>query len=151
MGLETYISTDPKDFLKRQVKETPEKPLKKEKPELKLQVPKHDGWAKTKHKCEDMIKKNIEYVKGLTPPEVQPKYVDTRNGDKHVFETSGLKLMHVNNINESFGVPPKYLLKRMRASERAKMKEKDKEDRELLPKCRYLTRQERQDLLDVSS
>lgn len=78
------------------------------------------------------------------------EYVITRKGEKQPLIESGMVPIHMKHNNtHPFGKTPHYLIQRMRDREKRHRQLRDLGDIEALPKCRYVTRQERDELLNV--
>lgn len=150
MGQAEEPLKDPKNYLRKRTGKSAKtlgKPPKPPKLEQEAKIPKPE---KSKPRVKrDYIRKNILEVKNVIfrPPEA--KYADTRYGTTYPLEDSGFKLKYSVD-KEKFGRPPNYLLKRMRSKEFHEKMGQDISEIESLPKCRYITRQERDALLNVS-
>lgn len=90
---------------------------------------------------------NIRSVIMQKPRRPSARYVDTRNGDFHQLQKSGLRPYYI--FKSDFGKPPKYLTNRMKElalyEENMRMEEMKKQ-----PKYRYITQDERNEILRVS-
>lgn len=93
------------------------------------------------------IVENIKAAIKAHPKRPLPRYIDTRIGDRHDVVKSGLMPTHV--YQPKFGKLPKYLMKRIRDAAQQAELHRDEEARKQ-PLCRYLTQEERSDLLGVS-
>lgn len=145
MGPAEYKPNDPHNFLKKHsVKKMPEKPLNKETSPHQLSVPLHNNWVKKTTKPANFIKQNILYAKKLKPIEPVPRIVYTRTGSSCLLDTSGQRPQ-----DGSRSTIPKYMMRLMETKMIESKRQKDLELIRHLPKCRYMTRQERQDLLNV--
>lgn len=103
-----------------------------------------DGGDKGKKK--DFKSENIKRVLSAEPRRPLPRFVDTKNGDKNMVEGSGLMPMHV--FSTKFGKIPPYLVKRMRDAANQENVLRDEQAR-VQPKYRYITQEERGELLCV--
>lgn len=90
---------------------------------------------------------NIKSAVAQKPRRPSARYVDTRNGDFHDLLKSGLRPIYVYKPN--FGKSPKYLMHRLKElalyDERMRAEELKKQ-----PKYRYITQDERNEILRVS-
>lgn len=77
----------------------------------------------------------------------RPRYVDTKHGDSHDLKQSGLQPMYV--YQPTFGKLPNYLIKRIRDAALSEEMFRDAQVRKQ-PLCRYVTQEERAELLGVS-
>lgn len=89
---------------------------------------------------------NIRSAMMLKPRRPSARYVDTRKGDFHELERSGLHPLYV--YKPDFGKPPKYLTCRMKEISLREEKRRAEEIKRQ-PKYRYITRDERSELLRV--
>lgn len=98
-------------------------------------------------KEKNFIRNNVINAKQKKPITPEPKFVDTRTGTRQRVENSGLEPHYV--YSKKFGKPPNYLLRHVENKNKTMQAIKDKEDINTLSKCHYITRQERQNLLNV--
>ncbi|KAF0294255.1 Enkurin [Amphibalanus amphitrite] len=89
-------------------------------------------------------KKEVKEKQNVYVPE--RKYVDTKGGDKHTLEPSGLKLRYV--FKKDFGKTPKYLAKRD-VEMREAQEQREREAREAIEsqKAKQISEEERQEML----
>lgn len=89
-------------------------------------------------------KKEVKKAQDIYVPE--RKYVDTKGGDKHTLEPSGLKLRYV--FKKDFGTAPKYL-KRREEEQKFTKEERDRQAQEAIDsqKAKQVSEEERQELL----
>lgn len=76
-----------------------------------------------------------------------PRYVDSCRGDTHDLKRSGLQPTYVYQVN--YGKLPKYLIKRIHDAALQEEQFRDSQVRRQ-PLCRYVTQEERGELLGVS-
>ncbi|XP_053323097.1 enkurin [Spea bombifrons] len=69
------------------------------------------------HSNKSFIKTNVVEAVMAVPKKPQPIYVDTKKGDKHLLETSGLTPKYIKK--KDFGSTPEYLVKRNEEVRRA--------------------------------
>lgn len=88
-------------------------------------------------------------AKGTTHKTVRklPRYVDSRTGDTHDLKPSGLMPTYV--YQENYGKLPKYLIKRIHEAALQEEHFRDAQVRRQ-PLCRYVTQEERAELLGVT-
>ncbi|KAJ8985116.1 hypothetical protein NQ317_012766 [Molorchus minor] len=91
----------------------------------------------------NFVSHNIKLVKEMKPKEPIPKLVIDRTGTKKPL-SGGLEPVFI--MSEEFGKPPHYLLRFVKKHNKQKYLEKDTEGLEK-PKCRYITKEERDQLL----
>lgn len=84
--------------------------------------------------------------KPLKTIRTRPRYVDSNRGDAHDLKKSGLMPTYVYQAN--FGKLPKYLIKRIRDAALQEEMFRDAQVRKQ-PLCRYVTQEERAELLGV--
>lgn len=88
---------------------------------------------------------NIQSVVKAKPRRPSARYVDTRRGDFHFVQGSGLLPTHI--YQPKFGKVPTYLVRRIKEiadeDENARREEISRQ-----PKCRFVTHEERQEILD---
>lgn len=108
-------------------------------------IPKKQELAPTKVK--NFKSANIETVCKMAPKRAEPRYVDTKNGAYHDLRKSGLMPAYV--YQPKFGKLPKYLINRIREVERQEEMYRDEEAGSNQPLCRYVTQEERTELLGV--
>lgn len=94
----------------------------------------------------DFKARNINTVVKSAPMRPVPRYVDTRTGDFHDLKRSGCMPCYVHT--PKFGKLPKYLIKRIRDAAAQEELFRDEEVRKQ-PLCRYVTQEERAELLGV--
>jgi hypothetical protein len=107
---------------------------------------------KSEFKCDiqpkniDFKKENIKSVVTCPAKKPKPRYADTRKGDFHDLEPSGLVPVYM--CQQKFGKLPVYLCKRRREMEAQKQKvfEENMKDDSL---CQYVEQQKRIDILRV--
>lgn len=85
--------------------------------------------------------------KPLRTIRIRPRYVDSNRGDTHDLKRSGLMPTYVYQAD--FGKLPKYLIKRIRDAALQEEMFRDAQVRKQ-PLCRYVTQEERAELLGVS-
>lgn len=107
---------------------------------------KDDKKGESKDNAKDFKKNNIEAAVKSAPVRQLPRYVDTKNGDFHDLKKSGLMPLYV--YQPKFGKLPKYLIKRIRDAAAQEELFRDEEVRKQ-PLCRYVTQEERAELLGV--
>lgn len=149
MGPAEYPLPDPSNFLRKKSKAKRPQSQNFErhcmKHEKRCALPNAKG--ELKHKDINFIKDNVKVMNNLKPPEQEPKIVDTRTGTTKKVNTSmDPHYIHLKN----FGKCPHYLLQRIQKHKQLLQTIQDKESLKDLPNCRYITRQERQDILNVS-
>lgn len=98
--------------------------------------------------CKNFKKDNIKQVVCATAKRPKPKFCDTRNGDFHDLEKSGLAPVYV--YAKKFGKCPGYIIKKKREEIQKEMHARN-EELEKQPKCRYISSEERAKLLGVCS
>lgn len=86
-------------------------------------------------------------VKELKTIRKIPRYVDSCRGDTHDLKRSGLMPTYV--YHENYGKLPKYLIKRIHEAALYEERYRDAQVRRQ-PLCRYVTQEERGELLGVS-
>lgn len=88
---------------------------------------------------------NIRSVVKANPRRPSARYVDTRKGDFHYVQGSGLLPTYI--YQPKFGNVPNYLLRRTKelSAEEERIR---REEISRQPKCRYVTHDERQEILD---
>ncbi|NXL28990.1 ENKUR protein, partial [Glaucidium brasilianum] len=121
MGPAKVAEPSPKNFLQKHSKE-PKLPARKKEPDSKklpaLSVPR-----RTDHPVVGIQSKknfiNANAVAAITglPKKPQPIFVDRRQGDKYLLETSGLAPKYIKK--KDYGVIPKYLTRRNEEIKRA--------------------------------
>ncbi|KAJ9575740.1 hypothetical protein L9F63_007386 [Diploptera punctata] len=89
--------------------------------------------------------KNIIQAVRLAPRQPQRNYVDTKKGDAHPLEPSGLEPHYI--LKKSFGKSPNYLRLRQ-LEEDSENKQKEAEINRFKPEGRYITEKERLALLE---
>ncbi|XP_040157326.1 enkurin [Anopheles arabiensis] len=95
-------------------------------------------------KVVDFRKENIKKVVAANPKKPRPRYADTRKGDFHDLEKSGL--MPIYMCQPKFGKVPQYLTRRKK--DLAAQKDRLIEDRaQQQPRCSYILQEERVELL----
>ena len=99
-----------------------------------------------KPESKDFKKKNASAVIKSAPVRKMPRFVDTKNGDFHDLKKSGLVPMYI--YQPKFGNLPKYLIRRIRDAAKQEENLRDQEVRQQ-PLCRYVTQEERAELLGV--
>lgn len=111
-------------------------------------VPKRDATAKhtAASTNTDFKARNINTVVKSAPVRPIPRYVDTKTGDFHDLKRSGCMPYYV--FSPKFGKLPKYLIKRIRDAATEEQQFRDAEVRKQ-PLCRYVTQEERSELLGV--
>lgn len=90
---------------------------------------------------------NIRSAMNSKPRRPSARYVDTRNGDFHELQKSGLRPFYVYKPN--FGKLPKYLVHRTKELASLDGKKRSEEIKKQ-PKYRYITQDERNEILRVS-
>lgn len=90
---------------------------------------------------------NIETISKMTPKRTEPRYVDTKKGDYHDLRKSGLMPAYI--YQPKFGKLPKYLINRIREVGRQEEMYRDEVAGSNQPLCRYVTQEERAELLGV--
>lgn len=88
---------------------------------------------------------NIQSVMQATPRRPQPRYVDTRNGDFHDLQKSGLKPLFI--YRPKFGAVPNYIKQRVQQIRDLEERQRQHEIRKQ-KMCRYVTQTERNEVLD---
>lgn len=114
----------------------------------KPQVPKRSETAEIRHNEKNWKEENIKRVVSAAPRQTLPRYVDTKKGDFHDLKSSGLMPVYI--YQEKYGKLPKYLVKRMKDLRNLREMYKE-EDARKQPLCRYITQEERTELLGVIS
>lgn len=153
MGPPSEDPPDPSNFLKKhaeiglKAKHEQEKfrCLKTEKlpsvPRVSELAKQYEGRCKKK----DFITENIKYVLEKKPKDPEKRVVVDRHGDtKHLCR--GLEPQYI--YSPTFGKTPDYLTRLIKIKEKVLQLKKDKYGTEQ-PKCRYITREERDNLLAV--
>jgi len=109
-------------------------------------IPKRNSDNKKQKKDINFKIENIKKIIHQTPRRPKPRYADTKNGDFHDLEKSGLMPIYI--YQPKFGKLPSYLIKRIRdAAIQQEMREDDAARKQ--PLCRYITQEERAELLGV--
>ncbi|NXJ77956.1 ENKUR protein, partial [Trogon melanurus] len=122
MGPAKVALPSPKDFLQKHSKEPKLPARKKERDSQKL--PELSVPRRTDHPVMGIQSKknfiNSNAIAAITgpPKKPQPIYVDRRQGDKYLLETSGLVPKYIKK--KDYGVTPKYLTRRNEEMERAR-------------------------------
>lgn len=148
MGPAEYPPPDPSKFLRKKPKGKPPKSENFERHCMKHEkcCPLPSAKGELKHKHINFIADNVKVVKNLKPPVQVPKIVDTRNGSSKKVDSS----MDPHYIHlKDFGKRPHYLLQRVRKHKQLLQAVQDERTLKDLPNCRYVTQQERQDILNV--
>lgn len=150
MGPPEISPENPKNYLRKHSGKTgqvlKDKPAPPNMTNMQSRLPKPVTIPKRRRT--NFIRKNVLNVKKIEFTEPEPKYVDTRDGSRHYLEDSGYKLKYSINKGK-YGLLPKYLVKRMVVQQLCDKAEQDDTEIVNLPKCRYITRQEREELLQV--
>lgn len=98
--------------------------------------------------CRNFRLENVKRVVSLVPNCPKPRFCDTRHGDFHDLQKSGLVPFYV--LQEKFGKCPGYIVKRRQMA--AKKEEKAKEEAmEKQTKCRFIMAEEREKILGVGT
>uniref|UniRef100_A0A8C6YEG8 Enkurin, TRPC channel interacting protein n=1 Tax=Naja naja TaxID=35670 RepID=A0A8C6YEG8_NAJNA len=141
----------PKNFLQKHSKE-PKLPARKKdhhsKKALELSVPKRTDHPIMGVQCtRNFINTNTSNAIMAVPKKPLPVYVDRRQGDRFLLETSGLVPKYLKK--KDYGVIPKYVIKRNEDTKKAQ-EEYDAYVRETLRQkaMKRLTEQERETLLE---
>ncbi|XP_058124073.1 enkurin [Anopheles ziemanni] len=95
-------------------------------------------------KIVDFKKENIKKVVTASPKKVRPRYADTRKGDFHDLEKSGLMPIYV--CKPKFGKVPQYLTRRKKdlTAQKERLIEQQAQQK---PRCSYISQEERVELL----
>lgn len=96
--------------------------------------------------CKNFKKDNIKQVVCAAPKRPKPKFCDTRNGDFHDLEKSGLAPVYI--YAKKFGKCPGYIINKRRQEIQKEMHARN-EELEKQPKCRYISPEDRAKLLGV--
>lgn len=150
-GYQHYKPDDPCQFMRKQTKKPMTSPP--DPPKHKLiglaKVDDHTpvSFKNHKHITKDFItnnKKEVKTKQDIYVPE--RKYADTRGGDTHILEPSGLKLRYV--FKKDFGTSPNYLLRREHEMKKAH-EERERRAFEAVEaqKAKQIPESERQELL----
>lgn len=91
---------------------------------------------------------NIKNVCNMMPKRTAPRFVDTKTGDFHDLRKSGLMPAYI--YQPKFGKLPTYLINRIREAGRQEEMYRDQVAGSNQPLCRYVTQEERSELLGVS-
>lgn len=102
--------------------------------------------AKDKKTGKDFKKENVLSAIKMKPKTPIPRYVDSIHGDFHDLRPSGLQPSFIHK--PKFGKLPRYLIKRIREQAELEEKFRDAEVRKQ-PLCRYVTQEERNELIEV--
>lgn len=102
--------------------------------------------CKKSFECKNFKKENIKCVVSATPKRPKPKFCDTRKGDFHDLERSGLAPVYV--YSKKYGKCPGYIVKKRHEQIQKEMNARN-EELEKQPKCRYISPEERAKLLGV--
>lgn len=158
MGLPHMPLPNPTEFLKRNTWKPPINPCTQEEHDQchsqntrnNPLVPNRDEVlkeqdAKLKHTKKDYITKNVKAAVRTKPKEPVPKVVLDRYGSKKELK-AGLEPRFI--FSEVFGRTPRYLQNIIKLKEQQIQEDKDKLSFQQ-PKCRYITREERDNLLTV--
>ncbi|NXG75374.1 ENKUR protein, partial [Baryphthengus martii] len=121
MGPAKVTVPSPKDFLLKHSKE-PKLPARKKEQDSKkppaLPVPQRtDHPVMEIQSKKNFVKANAVAAMTELPKKPQPIYVDRRQGDKHLLETSGLVPKYIKK--KDYGVTPKYVTRRKEEMKRA--------------------------------
>lgn len=109
-------------------------------------IPKRDPSRCQSAPAKNFKLENIRYVVHAKPRQPSARYVDTRKGDSHDLNSSGLHTTFV--FQPTYGKLPKYLQRRkheMQLEDELARSEEIKRQ----PVCRFITRDERNELLRV--
>lgn len=96
--------------------------------------------------CRNFRLENIKRVVSAVPIRPKPRYCDTKTGDFHDLEKSGL--VPIYRLQQKFGKCPGYIVKRRQLEAKKEQKAKD-EAMEKQTKCRFVTPEEREKILGV--
>nr|CAD7417271.1 unnamed protein product [Timema poppensis] len=91
---------------------------------------------------------NVARVVKAVPRQPRRKFVDTRRGDFHDLETSGLLPRYI--YSKTLGRVPGYLLRRLSEQEEGQRGKEERKHQHQGPTPRYITESERRSLLEVS-
>lgn len=160
MGPAEYPPPDTKNFLKKRTWKPPMKtPSQLGKyqpcgrnvpiPRTSDAIKEYEERMKQISKRRNFIAENVKYVLKLKPKEPEKKLViDCHGESKNI--NRGLQPQYL--YSASFGKTPKYLKRFMQSRERVMQLKKDITVTESnKPKCRYITKEERDELLNVGS
>ena len=149
-GYQHYPADDPCEYLRKQSKKPMTTPQHK-KQSVKAQRLVDDqmpvSLKERKKEEKNFLANNKKEVKEKQNTYVpERKYVDTKGGDKHTLEPSGLKLRYV--FKKDFGKVPQYLAKRDVEMQQAQ-EQREREAQEAIDaqKAKQISEEERQELL----
>lgn len=150
MGLAEYFPPDPSNFLRKHAKSNS---IKNQYQVFEKKCLKHNKLPplprvhnEVTHKQVNFIKKNIQSIKKVKPKECEQKLVITRYGDT----VNGKKLEPKHIYSKRFGTVPNYILDAVNLNFKEAEKKKDLEDiKTKIPGCQYVTRVEREKILNV--
>lgn len=109
-GLQHYIAPNPCEFLKKQVKRPFSEVRCEMKPQFKITSPYHPSLIMECGKADEEMKNFICYnicKASQNRCEIDRKYIDTRKGDSHRLENSGLTIKYV--FKKYYGQTPPYI------------------------------------------
>lgn len=120
--------------------------LEKRRPPIPNRARSCDGQREKSDANRNFRLENIKRVVSAAPNCPKPRYCDTRYGDFHDLQKSGLVPIYL--LQQKFGKCPGYIVKRRQMEAKREQKAKD-EAIEKQPKCRFISFEEREKILGV--